>query len=218
MGLLPFKKKRSATKSHPFTINANSNTPTTEISQLPINSDQSLVRSSTNVVTPASEGSSSKPKWSPLRQMLSTKSFNDSNLKRSSGSAPLSTVSVAGKDQVEVMTLESQQMLMEQREAIRKKLFDSNINHNVDDDDDNDDDQFSVYGPTYNTPPRYRPPSAMKRSATDTSLEVLPNGRVQDTIVEKSKSDRFSIPIQLVSSSWDTGSLLRIAESSNRLW
>lgn len=129
---------------------------------------------------------------------------------------------MAGKDSIEVMTLESQQKLMEEREAIRKKLFESgnddnnnNISNYYDDENEADDQsQFSVYGSSLHTPPRNRPlqSTLLKRSATDASQEVLPNGRVLDTISEKYKSDRFSLPIQQVSRSWDTGSLLRIAE------
>lgn len=213
MGLLPFKKKKKPVSKQPAAnINFNA-TPTTEISQPP-STDHAV-----NVVTPATEGSAAAPKWSPLRKMLSAKSPSRdvSHGKPSTGSAPLSTINVAGKDSVEVMTLESQQKLMEQREAIRKKLFESgnDENNNISYDDVyEDDDQFSIYGSSLHTPPRNRQlPSALKRSATDTSQEVLPNGRVQDTIVDKYKSDRFSIPIELVSRSWDTGSLLRIAEA-----
>ena len=220
MGLLSFKKKKkSASTQHTVNINYSS-TPTTEISQHPSTTNRRGSSNRANVVTPASEGSAVVPTWSPIRNLLSAKSppRDDTNMKRSAGSTPLPTINVAGKDSVEVMTLESQQKLIEQREAIRKKLFESgndDDNNNISIYDENEeDDQFSIYGSSLNTPPRNRQlqSALFKRSATDTSQEILPNGRVQDTISEKYKSDRFSLPIQQVSRSWDTGSLLRIAE------
>ena len=220
MGLLPFKKKKKSVSKQQATNVDYGATPTTDLSQQFSTANKGQGKHGTNVITPATEGSAAgtATKWSPIRKMLSTKSppRNEAHLQRSSGSTPLPTINVAGRDSIEVMTLESQQKLMEQREAIRKKLFESgndkNINNSYDDENE-DDDQFSVYGSSLHTPPRNRQlPSALKRSATDTSQEVLPNGRVQDTIFEKYKSDRFSLPIQQVTRSWDTGSLVRITE------
>ena len=221
MGLLPFKKKKKSASIQQAATTDFSSTPTTEISQQHTSTKNKRgINNRTNVVTPATEGSAAVPKWSPIRKMLSAKSptRHDSNLKDSIGPTPLPTINVAGKDSIEVMTLESQQKLIEEREAIRKILFESgddDKNNNISNYYENtDNDQFSVYGSSLNTPPRNRQlhSALLKRSATDTSQEVLANGRVQDTISEKYKSDRFSLPIQQVSRSWDTGSLLRIAE------
>lgn len=90
---------------------------------------------------------------------------------------------------------------MEQREAIRKKLFESSSNHDDDDDSLYTDGSLSDGGGNRNE----------KRAATNASHEVTPSGKIRAAKAE-SPYDRFSIPIQpAVSNSWD-GSLQKLAE------
>jgi hypothetical protein len=200
MGLLPFKKKKKAAA---VSIPKNSsNLPSTDIPQAaPI----------TSTVTPATEVGT-KQKWSPIRKILSSKTpvTNDSSLGTGLTSGIFNTVNVAGKDNVEVMTLESQRNLMDQREAIRKKLFESSSN-NEDDTDFYDDQQ-------YGSKSAIKQSSTLRRTATDASQEVLRGGMIRDTDVV-SAYDRFSLPIQLPgggggdrANSWD-GSLQKISEA-----
>jgi hypothetical protein len=223
MGLIPFKKKKKSTESAQGQNSNDDITPTTTSSQQLRSTSLNSHRA--NAITPDTDGTKIKPKWSPIRKILSTgkttaTSTNDSkNVHSGESTQPIPTVSVVGKDHIEVMTLESQKKRMDQREAIRKKLFESNNNNNNsydqngdnNDDDDEDYDHFSIYGSTLNTPPRSL---SMKRSATNASQEILPNGKIQDAMLESpnSKSDRYSLPLHLVSRSWDNGSLQRITE------
>jgi hypothetical protein len=118
----------------------------------------------------------------------------------------LSHLSVMALDDVEVMTFESQRALMDQREAIRKKLFENQYETN-----------FDNIGDT----PGGGSPFNM---AMEASKEILASGAIRDAAMSPlfgatltpngtilSPSDRFSLPLEAVSRSW-SGSLQKIAE------
>lgn len=128
-----------------------------------------------------------KKRWSPLRKKVTTPLAIDS-----SASTPniLSTLSVIATDDVEIMTFASQRALMDQCEAIRQQLFDSNKSHEkVNDGNGEDDDEVG-------------------RAASEVLGENSKNFEVKDTALTY---DRFSVPLATLSGSWD-GSLLKITE------
>jgi hypothetical protein len=185
MGILPFQQKKKK-----------SSAPSSKTSKS-VSATTSAPVASSNVVTPSTEP---KTKWSPIRKLMTTAKTPASPLV---GSVVPPTVPVVSHDRVEVMTLESQRALMEQREAIRKKLFESSSNHDGDEDDSlYTDGSLSDGGGKSNT---------MKRAATNASHEVTPSGKIRAAKAE-SPYDRFSIPIHpATSNSWD-GSLQKLSE------
>jgi hypothetical protein len=134
-------------------------------------------------------------------------------------------LSVMALDDVEVMTLESQRALMDQREAIRKKLFESQYETNLD--QNNSDTPAAVPG-NYKSKSPWRGTLVAHGGtnvAVDSSQEILANGAIRDAAMSPvfgattltpsgsilSPSDRFSLPLEAVSRSW-SGSLQKIAE------
>jgi hypothetical protein len=185
MGILPFQKKKKKSS-----VSRSKSSKRGEITTAaPI--------ASSNIVTPSTDP---KPKWSPIRKLMTT---NKAPASQPPGSVVPPTVPVASSDRVEVMTLESQRALIEQREAIRKKLFESSSNH-----DDDEDDSLYTDGSLSDGDGKIR---NMNRAATNASHEVTPSGKIRAAKTE-SPYDRFSIPIHsAVSNSWD-GSLQKLAE------
>ena len=167
MGILPFQKKQKKKASKPVVTT----TATGYIAPK-------------NIVTPSSATDAKpQPKWSPIRKLLSKTPSTPPP-----SSAALPTVSVAGHDQVEVMTLSSQQALLEQREVIRKQLFEQA---------DNTDDAYM---------------------ATNASQEVSPQGRIRSAASESPNdrfSIPLPIPTVAPSHSWD-GSLQKLTEEPVR--
>lgn len=128
-----------------------------------------------------------------------------------SSSTVLGNLSVMALDDVEVMTFESQRAMMDQREAIRKKLFDQSIHHlaesaSVDEDDEDNNGNNNHINNGQNILRAHTDPA---RNNNNNLLPNLAENELPPT--PGSPSDRFSLPLASVTRSW-SGSLQKIAE------
>jgi hypothetical protein len=178
MGFLPFKKKKN--KATAAAAIQNNNTAAVQKN-----------------ASAAAAVTVEKKKWSPMRKRLTTPATAKSPTTTPSF---LGSLTVMATDDVEVATFESQRALMDQREAIRKKLFASSNAQDEEDDSDGDDD-----GMRRSIVDHLRKKGS---TASEASKEVLANGKVNDAHLT---SDRFSVPLSSLSGSWD-GSLRKITE------
>jgi hypothetical protein len=103
----------------------------------------------------------------------------------------LNSLNIVASDDLnfEVLTPESQRALIEQREVIRKKLFENSL--------ENSSKKFEDPKLKRNSTEQPRPSATFRRTATEVSQEVFLNGRIQDTPLDAS---RFSIPITMATS------------------
>lgn len=120
-----------------------------------------------------------------------TPSTIESSLFGSRTSSLLGSLNVVATDDIEITTLESQQALVQQREAIRRQLFDLPSK------------QRSV------SPKSRSVRSVLYRTATNASQEILPNGNIiPDTPSSgrKLSASLASLPLSSVSQSFESSS------------
>lgn len=157
-----------------------------------------------NTVATPTTVSVDKNKWSPLRKLSSTKnpSTADSSRALAPSSNILNTLSVEAHDDVEVVAFDSQRMFMDQREAIRKTLFENSNqapNDGVNGENNHDGNPRATADRERN-----------KRAPARDSTEIPAHRKRNDAAV--SPLDRFSMPLSAVSGSWDDGVLHKISE------
>lgn len=155
-----------------------------------------------------------KKTWSPMRRSRTTPATeksrswsvpptNSRSMSRNKSSARphrpslLDSLNIMALDNIEVVTAESRDALVKQREAIRKQLF------NAGGDEGSQEDSHIMHRATTE---RWRNTS-MFPAANDTSHEILPNGKIVPVLSRTLSAEEASMPISAVSSeSWDDAS------------